>query len=327
MRRNRLGRSELLVSEIGFGCMSLSSSHEENARLLHEAVELGVNLFDTADLYGRGAGEITVGKAFKGMRDRVIIATKVGNRWEEGQEGWRWDPSKAYIKKAVHDSLRRLETDYIDLYQLHGGTLHDSIDETITAFEELKREGLIRYYGISSIRPSVIREWVKRANSNIASVMLQYSLLDRRPEEAVLKMLLADNVGVIVRGPVAKGWLAGRVREGDYLDYSHGELVDVVEKLRPWASEQRSLSQLALRYALSHPAVTTVIPGASTVEQLRENAGAANVTSLGEDELAALRCTAKRKGPEKRGKRGRHTERAASFLSTLPGDMKHGAAI
>ncbi|MGV2686963.1 aldo/keto reductase, partial [Clostridium perfringens] len=127
----------------------------------------------------------------------VIIATKVGNRRVPGKDGLVWDPSKDYIKSAVKDSLRRLGTDYIDLYQLHGGTLDDPLDETIEAFEELKREGWIRYYGISSIRPNVIREYV--AKSNIVSVMSQYSILDRRPEEAVLDLLAENGISAIAR--------------------------------------------------------------------------------------------------------------------------------
>src|SRR5690606_13042544 len=125
----------------------------------------------------------------------IILATKVGNRFEEGKKGWSWDPSKKYIKSAVKDSLRRLQTDYIDLYQLHGGTIDDPIDETIEAFEELKQEGIIRYYGISSIRPNVIREYVQK--SNIVSVMMQHSLLDRRPEESVLELLAENNIDYI----------------------------------------------------------------------------------------------------------------------------------
>ena len=203
MRSNRLGSSDLLVSEIGLGCMSLGTDPRRAADIVHRAVELGVTFFDTADLYDRGVNEELVGRALRGVRDRVVIASKVGNRWREDGSGWDWDPSKAYIRQAVEGSLRRLGVEVIDLYQLHGGTIDDPVDETIEAFEELKAEGLIRYYGLSSIRPNVIREYVRR--SNIASVMMQYSLLDRRPEEEVFGLLLDHGVSVIVRGPVAKG--------------------------------------------------------------------------------------------------------------------------
>ena len=146
------------------------------------------------------------------------------------KSGWRWDPSKTYIKEAVKDSLKRLNTDYIDLYQLHGGTIEDRIDETIEAFEELKTEGLIRYYGISSIRPNVIREYA--AKSNMVSVMMQYSLLDRRPEETMLPLLDEHGISVVTRGSLAKGLLSEKALERvekfekGYLDYSVAEFRD-----------------------------------------------------------------------------------------------------
>lgn len=272
MKHNRLGNSELLVSEIGLGCMSLGRDKTKAIPLLHEALDQGINFLDTADLYDEGDNEILVGEAIKGRRSDVIISTKVGNRWEAGKEGWTWDPSKAYIKSAVKESLRRLQTDYIDLYQLHGGTLNDPIDETIEAFEELKQEGYIRYYGISSIRPNVIREYIDR--SNIVSVMSQYSILDRRPEESILPLLAEHGISLIARGPVAKGILADKGQSKaakGYLDYKPNELLELHEQLQTLAKDPISLSQLAIRYSLSHPAVAVAIPGASSVDQLLHN--------------------------------------------------------
>ena len=290
MNIRQLGQSSIQVSEVGYGCMSLGHDHAENARLLHRALELGVTFFDTADLYDRGFNEESVGRAFRGMREKVVIASKVGNRWREDGSGWNWDASPAYIQGAIEASLKRLETDYLDLYQLHGGTLDDDIDGVIETFEDLKAQGLIRAYGISSIRPNVIREWVKK--SHMASVMMQYSLLDRRPEEAVLDSLHENGVGVIVRGPVAKGILseagAAKVADG-FLDHSPEVLEEVRDKLQSLATPGRSMAQLALRYTLSQPAVATVIPGASTLEQLEENAGAADVVLTGA-ELETLRA-------------------------------------
>jgi len=184
MIKKRLGKSDLEVSVIGLGCMSLGQDESHARRIIDEALELGVNFFDTADLYDRGRNEEIVGKALRGRRSQVVLATKVGNRIIPGQDGWVWDASKEYILEAVKQSLRRLGTDYIDLYQLHGGTIDDPIDETIEAFETLREQGWIRWYGISSIRPNVIREYVKR--SNIVSVMNQYSIVDRRAEEEVI---------------------------------------------------------------------------------------------------------------------------------------------
>jgi aryl-alcohol dehydrogenase-like predicted oxidoreductase len=166
----QLGNSDLRVSEVSYGCMSLGEDHQANVELLHRALDQGINLFDTADLYQKGENEVTVGKVFAGMREKVILATKVGNQWRPDGSGWDWNPTKAYILRAVEESLKRLQTDYIDLYQLHGGTIDDPIDETIEAFEQLRQQGKIRYYGISSIRPQVIREYVSR--SRIVSVMM-----------------------------------------------------------------------------------------------------------------------------------------------------------
>ncbi|MEC0371388.1 aldo/keto reductase [Paenibacillus chibensis] len=290
MRKNRLGSSDLWVSEIGLGCMSLGTEEPAAVRLVHEALERGIHFLDTADIYDAGRNEELVGKALKGRRSDVILATKVGNRRISGKEGLSWDPSKAYIKTAVKDSLKRLQTDYIDLYQLHGGTIDDPIDETIEAFEELKQEGVIRFYGISSIRPNVIREYVKR--SNIVSVMSQYSILDRRPEEEVLPLLAEHGISVIARGPVASGVLAeegARKVEKGYLDYAAAELSTIREKLMLLARQDRSMSQTAIRYSLSHPAVAAAIPGASTLQQLIHNVGAADAPELTAEEVDAIR--------------------------------------
>lgn len=288
MRHNRLGTSGLQIGEIGLGCMSLGVDEQKAFAIIHEALERGVNFIDTADLYDNGRNEELVGKALAGRRKDVILATKVGNRRIPGQEGWVWDASKAYILSAVKDSLRRLNTDYIDLYQLHGGTMEDNIDDTIDAFEQLRREGVVRAYGISSIRPNVIRTYAEQAN--IASVMMPYSLLDRRAEEEMLPLLAQAGISVIARGPLAGGALAeGRTPMRAFLDYSVEELIAVRAQLREWTHPSRNLTQLAIRYALSHPAVAVTIPGASSAEQLRSNLTAAVTPSLTREELAELR--------------------------------------
>ncbi|MFI2858044.1 aldo/keto reductase [Paenibacillus sp. JSM ZJ436] len=295
MRANTIGKSELVVGEIGLGCMSLGKEEQKVVALVHEALEQGVTLLDTADLYDGGINEELVGKAIKGRRDQVVLATKVGNRRISGQEGWTWDPSKDYIQTAVKDSLRRLGTDYIDLYQLHGGTMDDRIEETIEAFEELKQQGWIREYGISSIRPNVIREYVKR--SGIVSVMMQYSILDRRPEEEILPLLAEHGISLIARGPVAKGVLSERYEEKaakGYLDYSREELLETVKQLREGLQPGRELSQTGIRYALAHPATACTIPGASSAQQLRDNLLAAQAEELSPQELQYIQAVSKR---------------------------------
>ncbi|PLT34798.1 aldo/keto reductase [Bacillus sp. V5-8f] len=290
MKKRKLGNSNLSVSEIGLGCMSLGTDEKQAATIINAALDEGINYFDTADLYDFGRNEEIVGKTLKSVRDQVVIATKVGNRWNESKDGWGWDPSAEYIKNAVKDSLKRLETDYIDLYQLHGGTSDDNIEETIGAFEDLKKEGLIRYYGISSIRPNVIKQYAKK--SSIVSVMMQYSLLDRRPEEW-MPLLMENNIHVIARGPIAKGVLSDKMlekanKENGYLDYSYEDLKDLLLALKDRLAPRR-LNETAIQYVLSHPAVGAVIPGASSIEQLRENCRATSAKPLSEEELTLLK--------------------------------------
>jgi aryl-alcohol dehydrogenase-like predicted oxidoreductase len=296
LQKRRLGTSDLFVSELGLGCMSLGLDSKKAENILHAAFELGINYFDTADLYDHGENEKIIGSTFKHNRDQVVIATKVGNRWSEQKDRWYWDPSKAYIKKEVKASLTRLNTDYIDLYQLHGGTIEDDIDETIQAFEELKAEGLIRYYGISSIRPNVIREYASKAH--IVSVMTQYNILDRRPEEEILPHMQQHDISVVTRGSLAKGLLSNKMlekasattREKGYLDYSFSELSGTLTKLK--VHFDRPMSEIALHFNLAQPAVASVIVGASSVEQLHENSRAVHSRRLTDDDIHFIRaCT------------------------------------
>ncbi|WP_019154385.1 aldo/keto reductase [Robertmurraya massiliosenegalensis] len=290
MKKNKLGKSDLLVTELGLGCMSLGTDKAHAQKIVEAALDEGINYFDTADLYDFGVNEEIVGQALKHVRDQVIIATKVGNRWNEKKEGWNWDPSKTYIKEAVKQSLKRLDTDYIDLYQLHGGTIEDHMDETIEAFEELRTEGFIRYYGISSIRPNVIREYVKKAN--IVSVMMQYSILDRKPEEEALPFLHKHNISVVTRGSVAKGLLSEKGLEkasaSGYLEHSYEDLQQSISELQEKVAHSRSLTEIALRYNLANPAVASVIVGASSVEQLKDNVKAVNSLPLTIEEVALI---------------------------------------
>lgn len=297
LKKRCLGTSDLYVSEIGLGCMSLGKEEPKARSILDEAIDLGINFLDTADLYDYGLNEEFVGKAIKHRRQNIILATKVGNRWEKEKEGWYWDPSKKYIKEAVKNSLKRLQTDYIDLYQLHGGTIDDPIEETIEAFEELKKEGVIRYYGISSIRPNVIKEYLNK--SNIVSIMMQYSLLDRRPEEW-FDLIEQHNVSVIARGPLAKGLLTERplelandqIKNDGYLSYTYAELKNVRQQLEK-AFPNFTKTEIALKYVLSQSVVGAAIPGASNIDQLRENVQAAQAKAFTHDEIHKLKTITK----------------------------------
>ncbi len=265
MKYQKLGTSNLEVSEISFGCMSLEvdKDPESASSLLREAHGRGINFFDTADLYNHGLNEEVVGKALKPFRDEVIISTKVGNIWNEEGSGWEWNPTKEYILTGVNESLRRLQTEYIDLYMLHGGTVDDPIDEIIEAFERLKHQGKIRAYGISSIRPNTIREYVQR--SNMDCVMMQYSLLDRRPEEESLDLLAENDISVITRGTLEKGMLIDKPAR-DYLGYSTEE----VEQVQQATNDTGNPISAAVQFVLDHPAVASAVLGIRTKNQLQQ---------------------------------------------------------
>nr|WP_275411192.1 aldo/keto reductase [Bacillus sp. B15-48] len=285
-----MGNSDLHVSELALGCMSLGTDEKQAFNVIEAALEEGVNYFDTADLYDFGENEKIVGQALKHVREQVVIATKAGNRWNEAKNSWSWDPSKKYIKEAVKGCLKRLQTDYIDFFQLHGGTISDPIEETIESFEELKAEGVIRYYGISSIRPNVIREYVEK--STIAAVMMQYSMLDRRPEELALPLLHQAGISVVTRGSIAKGLLSdqysSKLSKKGFLDYSEKELQSLLPQLKAKLASSRPLEEVALQYNLANPAVASVVTGASSAAQMRANAKAVNSRPLSSEEIQVI---------------------------------------
>lgn len=283
MKKRQLGISGLAVSEIGFGCMSLPTDEKDAERIVDEAIAHGINYFDTADLYDKGENEKVVGKVLKHHRNDIILATKVGNQWQTNTDEVQWNPSKDYIKKQIHTSLKRLQTDYIDLYQLHGGMITDNSIETIEAFEELKKEGLIRAYGISSIRPNVINRFL--TESEITSIMMQYSLLDRRPEE-LLDMIHQSGRSVVTRGTLAKGLLTAEGLEranqtNGYLNYESDELKNTLQQLM---SIHNNLHALSVHSVLQHKAIGSVVTGASSPEQIKSTIKAYE-TTVTQDQL------------------------------------------
>lgn len=273
MKKNLLGTSEIEVSEIGFGCMSLPADLTEASSIIEEAISHGINYFDTADLYNKGENEELVGKALKHHRKNIVLATKVGNQWSKDSDEVKWNATKPYIIEQVHNSLKRLQTDYIDLYQLHGGMISDNTEETIDAFESLKKEGLIREYGISSIRPNVIKRFLEQ--SDIVSIMMQYSLFDRRPEE-YLEQIGEAGRSVVTRGTLAKGLLTneGLKRAGTmegYMNYNAEELAEVLKKLMDIHPNVHALS---LHSVLQNRTIASAVTGASSSSQIKDTISA-----------------------------------------------------
>lgn len=285
MQYRSIGTSDLRVSEVSFGCMSLGTDMAVNKQLIDHALAKGITLFDTADLYDKGLNEQQLGQLLSGRRQEVVLATKAGNQWRADGSGWDWNPRKEYILAAVEESLRRLQTDYIDLYQLHGGTLEDNIDEAIEAFELLQQQGKIRYYGISSIRPNVIRAWVER--SHMVSVMMQYSLLDRRPEESCMPLLQQHGISVLARGSVAKGLLAGKSADV-YLDYTAAEVQRAADAVVQLSSNARTPAQTAVRYVLHNAVISSAVVGIRTMAQLQDALYTSETTPLKDTEITLL---------------------------------------
>ncbi|MCD8820118.1 aldo/keto reductase [Staphylococcus gallinarum] len=291
MQKNVL-KSGLEISEVGLGCMSLGTDYKTAEPIIDRAIEHGITYFDTADMYDKGINEQIVGKALKKyqQRDDIVIGTKVGNHLKEDGSTF-WDPSKKHIKHAIKSSLKSLGLDHLDLYQLHGGTIDDPLDETISAFEELKSEGLVRAYGISSIRPNVINYYLE--HSNIETIMNQFNLIDNRVE-SLLDAIHAKNVKVLARGPVFKGLLTAnsnnaldkKFAEGIF-DYNYQELGETIASIKEIES---NLTALTFNYLTSQQSLGSIIVGASSIEQLDENIKNYNLAKdIGFETLKAAR--------------------------------------
>lgn len=258
----------LTISSIGLGGMSLSENFAQAETVLRTALEVGIFFWDTADLYQKGWNEEMIGKILSPIRSQIILASKGGNEWNADGKSWSWNPQKKYLIKALEKSLQRLNTDYIDLYQLHGGTIEDPWEEVFEAIELMKSQGKIRAFGISSIRPNVVRKVL--SISSPATIMSQYSPLDRRPEEDIFPLVEKTDARILVRGALAKGMLIDK-KPTSFLQYSPQEVV----RIKTWILET-GYSPLAflMRFGLSQQAVGSLVLGASKPYQVREFAEA-----------------------------------------------------
>src|SRR3954453_19154736 len=303
-----LGRTGVKVSPLCLGAMMFGDwgnrDHDDSVRIIHRAFDAGINFIDTADVYSRGESEEIVGKApAGGRRDGVVLATKVHGRM--GDDPNQFGNSRRWIVKEVEASLRRLNTDWIDLYQIHRPEPDTDIDETLGALTDLVRQGKVRYIGSSTFPASRIVEaqWVARDRGRERFVCEQppYSLLVRGVENDVLTTCRRYGMGVIPWGPLAGGWLSGRWRKGQEPPQSsradrlpgrydlsipdNQRKLDAVEALAQLADEAGlSLIDLAIAFVVPHPAVTAAIIGPRTMEQLESQLGAAEV-ELSDDVL------------------------------------------
>jgi aryl-alcohol dehydrogenase-like predicted oxidoreductase len=285
MQYRTLGRTGIKVSPYGLGALMLGASignpdHDDSARLIHRALDAGINLVDTADAYSRGEYEIVVGKALKGRRDDVVLATKMS--LPMGDDPNHRGASRRWIMAAVEGSLRRLQTDYIDLYQIQRPDPDTDIEETLSALTDLIRAGKVRAIGSSTTPASQIVEaqWVaeRRGLERFHTEQPPYSILNRGIEREVLPAAERYGMGVLVWGPLGQGMLTGRARRGRETDLVRGtrfkaihdeQRLDAVELLLSLAEDEGlRLTHLAMAFAIAHPNVTSALIGPRTGEQL-----------------------------------------------------------
>lgn len=264
MKTYTISDNAIKISSIGLGGMSLPEDLAASKKIVDAVVSGGINLIDTADLYQKGWNEEMLGNMLKNKRKEVVLASKVGNQLRADGDGWDWNPKKEYILEAVEKSLKRLQTDYLDLYQLHGGTIEDPWDETLEAFELLKQQGKIRAFGISSIRPNVIRNVLSK--SKPATIMMQYSPLDRRPEEEAFPLIASTDTKVMVRGSFAKGMLINKNAK-EYLDLSEDKVLQIKNEILDYGVMPEAF---LIRFGLIQKAVSSLIIGASSVSQVEK---------------------------------------------------------
>jgi myo-inositol catabolism protein IolS len=284
-----------LDTEDGLGCGWGGVSDECSIGVIHRAENLGVNLIDTADIYGNGHSEEVVGRALHGRRNRWVIATKVGFIKDPNRRGRLQDFSASHVRAACEASLKRLQTDYIDFYQLHGMPPEHQVAEAINELVQLRREGKIRFWGISTALPQYVQMLESIDNPDI--VQVGFSLVDRS-EEPVLDYCLQKGIGTLVRTPLSRGAAFGKYAMEkaptfDIGDNRHGlSAAQIADQHKfgldfrfLWEDTGRSPAQAALRFVLDRPGVTSVIPGIRTIEHLENNVGAAAVAPLSNKEI------------------------------------------
>ncbi len=310
LKKRTLGKSGIEVTEIGLGLWAagggewgLPDAEADAAALtaIETALESGVTFFDTADIYGPWHSEILLGKAMQGRRDRFVVATKIG--WQGFDEDNQCSAYKTttQLVAGVESSLRRLQTDYVDVIQSHIDFREPNMEVFLEAFEKLQTSGKVRAFGVSSGDFAYIRAFGH--NRKCATLQIDYSILNRTPELEILDYCKAQGIGIIVRGALAMGLLTGKFSENTCFpddDFRQKWLTDPeqnvaykddlakVQALQSLIRPRRTLAQAALQFVLKHEAVATVIPGARTAEQVRANLASVESAGLSDEDMALI---------------------------------------
>ncbi|MFI4975534.1 MAG: aldo/keto reductase [Caulobacterales bacterium] len=309
MEFRRLGDSGLKVSEVGLGCnnFGMRIDQEATTAVVGAAIDAGINFFDTADVYGATQSEVMLGKALNGKRHEIVLATKFAIPL--GQGPGQGGGSRRYVMQAVEDSLRRLGTDYIDLYQMHRPDPETPVEETLSALDDLVTQGKVRYIGNSNYSGWQIADadWKARTEhlTRFVSAQNNYSLLERRVEHEVTPAAERFGLGILPYFPLASGLLTGKYKRGEAppegtrlaamgpraAQALNDKNFDKLEKLSSWAEARgHDMLDLAFAWLLGHPVVSSVIAGATRPEQARANAAACGwrLTPAEVEEVTAL---------------------------------------
>ncbi|MCJ7716338.1 MAG: aldo/keto reductase, partial [Anaerolineales bacterium] len=306
LNTRRLGKSGFDVTEIGIGLWAIGGDEwgpvddQNSLDTIEAALQSGITFFDTADVYGQGHSEKLLGKSMKGRREEFIVGTKIGwVGYNREAEKSAYENSEMLIA-GVESNLKRLDTDYIDLIQCHINIREPNMEYFIEGFQKLQVAGKVRAYGVSSSNFDFIKTF--NADGGTAALQIDYSILNRTAEDDIFPYCQEHDIGVIVRGPLAMGILTGKFSpdtlfpEGDFRRNWHENPdenrvflndLEKVNKLREIAGD-KSLAQLALQFVLSNPIVTTVIPGAKTVDQLKQNVEVGRLSPLTDQVLAQI---------------------------------------
>jgi len=307
MKTRRIGTQGLVVSELGLGCMGMSEFYgerddAESIATIHRALELGIDFLDTADMYGPFTNEELVGRAIRDRRDRVVLATKFGNKRGPGGSFLGVSGRPEYVRQCADDSLRRLGTNHIDLYYQHRVDPKTPIEDTVGAMADLVRQGKVRYVGLSEAAPATIRR--AHAVHPISALQTEYSIFSREPEDEILPTLRDLGIGLVAYSPLGRGVLTGRIKQADSLvpnDRRHifprfqgenlAKNVSLVEGIERIATEKRTTpAVLALAWLLAQGDDVVPLFGTKRRTYLEENIAAANVelSSADQARIAAV---------------------------------------
>jgi aryl-alcohol dehydrogenase-like predicted oxidoreductase len=300
MKTRKLGRNGPEVSAIGLGCMGMSafyggSDEAQSIEVIHRALDLGVTLFDTAEMYGPHTNEVLVGKALKDRRDQAFIATKFGINYNEDRSRLLVDGSPANVRRAVEGSLQRLGVDHIDLYYLHRVDPDTPIEETVGAMGELVTEGKVRFLGLSEAAPDTLRK--AHAAHPITALQTEYSLWSREPEDELFATVRELGIGFVPYSPLGRGFLSGDIKSIDdlaaddfrrtnprFVGENFQKNLDLVDAVKAIAEDKGvTAAQLALAWVLAQGEDLVPIPGTRRVATLEQNAAAVDLVLTPED--------------------------------------------